>query len=111
MSSPATEVLIPVAMFAATFGILYVFFSTRHKERIALIEKGADPALFRHSHPRHRTLKFGMFLVGIALGILMGNMLVSYAGMKEEVAFFSMIFLFGGASLVMFHYLAGKSKE
>jgi hypothetical protein len=106
----ASETLIPIAFFAALFGVLYIYFSTRHKERMAMIEKGADPALFRAPNGRHHTLKFGMFLVGIATGILLGNALVEGAGLKEEVAFFSMIFLCGGASLVMFHF-TGRKKE
>ena len=29
-------------LFAVVFGIFYLFYSTRNKERLALIEKGAD---------------------------------------------------------------------
>jgi hypothetical protein len=77
---------------------------------MAMIEKGADPSLFRTPNGRNNALKFGMLLVGIATGILLGNVLVESAGMNEEVAFFSMIFLCGGASLVMFHF-TGRRKE
>ncbi len=35
-----------IAIIAAIFGIMYLFYSTRHKERLALIEKGADASLF-----------------------------------------------------------------
>ena len=35
------EILIPLSMFAAIFGIVYLYFTTRNKERLALIEKGA----------------------------------------------------------------------
>ena len=35
-----------IALFAAIFGIMYVYYTTRHKERMALIEKGADASLF-----------------------------------------------------------------
>ena len=40
------EILIPITMFAAIFGIVYLYFSTRNKERLALIEKGADASIF-----------------------------------------------------------------
>ena len=36
------EFVVPVAMFACVFGILYVYFTTRNRERMAMIEKGAD---------------------------------------------------------------------
>jgi hypothetical protein len=40
-------ILIPFAFFALVFASLYVYLTTRNKERLALIEKGADPALFK----------------------------------------------------------------
>ena len=105
----AEDIIVPVSMFLAIFGILYVFFTTRNKERLALIEKGADPGILSSKHSfKKTTLKYGMFFMGIGLGILMGNILESYAGLKEEVAYFSMIFLFGGLSLVLHHMVASK---
>ena len=41
------EILVPIALFAMIFGIVYVGASTRHKQVMAMIEKGADPALFQ----------------------------------------------------------------
>jgi hypothetical protein len=37
------EVLIPLILFGTLFGISYVFFTTRNKERLALIEKARMP--------------------------------------------------------------------
>jgi hypothetical protein len=39
------EFLIPIAFFAMIYGIVYII--VRRKERITMIEKGADPSLFR----------------------------------------------------------------
>jgi hypothetical protein len=36
----------PGKLFALIFASLYVFWTTRNKERLALIEKGADPTPF-----------------------------------------------------------------
>jgi hypothetical protein len=104
-----TEILIPITMFLCASGVLYVFFTTRHKERLALIEKGADPSLFQSKKGRsNATMRIGMFLVGIALGILSGNILAAAGGLIEEVAYFSMIFLFGGISLIIYYILIEK---
>lgn len=110
MNANAEEIIVPIAIFATMFGILYVFFTTRHKERLALIEKGADASLFqsKRNSTKHNTLKAGMFLVGIALGILFGNILEVTTQLKEEVAYFSMIFLCGGLSLVLFYLYEKK---
>jgi len=45
-------------------------------------------------------MKIGMLAVGIGTGILMGSIISSYTQLDEEVAFPSMIFLFGGLFLI-----------
>jgi hypothetical protein len=109
MSTPALEVMIPITLFAAIFGIVYVYFQTRHRERLKMLEKGVDPSLFqRPISYRRSSLRIGMFLIGLALGILFGNILAETTPLKEEIAYFSMIFLFGGTSLVLFHVISKK---
>jgi len=39
-------VIVFIALFATVFGVTYVFFTTRNKERLAMIEKGVDSKLF-----------------------------------------------------------------
>ena len=94
--------LIPFTAFISVFGIIYVWISTRNKERMALIEKGADASLFatKKKSFTNITLKIGMLAVGIGTGILIGSLLSEYTALHEEVAFPSMIFLFGGLFLV-----------
>ena len=107
-----------IALFATIFGIMYVFYTTRNKERMALIEKGADASLFNTGKEGQKfsfnwgklTLKIGMLFMGIALGIMAGAIL-SYAGVLNEGANYpAMIFFFGGLSLVLFYLLDRKSK-
>ncbi|TLV01013.1 DUF6249 domain-containing protein [Dyadobacter luticola] len=98
-------VIITVAGFSAVFGILYVFIVTRHRERIALIEKGVDASIFSDkNYTSYPTLKFGMLFVGIALGILSGNYLDQTYDFSKGVAYLAMIFLIGGLSLI-FNFL------
>jgi Domain of unknown function (DUF6249) len=97
------EFLIPIVMFATVFGILYLFFNTRNKERMALIEKGVGADIFRignKNRGRMYILRFGMLFTGIAIGILIGYLL-KQSGMDEGVAFPSMIFLFSGIFLIV----------
>lgn len=98
----ASEILIPLIVFSSIFAVIYVFLNTRNKERMALIDKGADATLFasKKKNFRNLTLKIGMLAVGIGVGILMGSILSNYTMLEEEVAFPSMIFLFGGVFLV-----------
>jgi hypothetical protein len=107
------DIVVPIALFATAFGILYVFFTARNKERLALIEKGASASLFNTGRTSGRTnqantLKFGMFLMGIALGLFLGNIIAETTRLKEEVAYFSMTLLCGGISLILFFFIEKK---
>jgi len=95
------EVLIPISVFAAIFGIFYVYITARNKERMSMIEKGADASTFVTKRNYFAmTLKLGMLLVGVALGILIGSIIDEMTTLPSEVGYFSMIFLFGGIALI-----------
>jgi F0F1-type ATP synthase assembly protein I len=98
----AEEIIIPIALFGSIFGIFYVYITARNKERLSMIEKGADASMFATKRKYYAmTLKLGMLLVGISLGILTGSLIDEYTSLPEEVGYFSMIFLFGGAALII----------
>lgn len=111
------EVLVAfIAFFATVFGIFYIHVTTRNKERMALIEKGADASLFNTGKEGKSffnwgkvTLKFGMFLMGIALGIIAGGALTNFGFLEEGANYTSMIFFFGGLSLVLFYIFDRKN--
>jgi len=106
-------ILIPLIVFSSIFGIVYVFLNTRNKERLSLIEKGADASLFasKRNYKSNLTLKFGMLAVGIGVGILIASILDTYTVLDEEVAYPSMIFLFGGLFLVANAMIEKKDKN
>jgi hypothetical protein len=52
-----------------------------------------------------------MLAVGIGIGILVGSLLDSYTALDEEVAFPSMIFLFGGGFLIANAMIEKKQTE
>jgi len=106
------EVLIPLIVFSSIFGMVYVFLNTRNKERLALIEKGADASLFasKKNYKSNLTLKFGMLAVGIGVGILVASIMETYTVLDEEIAYPSMIFLFGGLFLIANAMIEKKDK-
>ena len=107
-----------IAFFATVFGIVYLYYTTRHKERLALIEKGADASLFNTGKEGNKltfawskfTLKIGMFFMGIGACIIAGAILDSLDIMPNGPDYVSMIFLFGGLSLVLFYLFDRKNK-
>ena len=105
-----TGILVPISFFALVLGIIYL--SIRKKERMAMIEKGIDPAIFvTHKKQSFPSLKWGMFLIGLGIGLIIANLLVSNYIMDEQVAYFSMIFLFGGLALVISYFVGKKLSE
>ena len=104
------EILVPFIVFSAMFGSLFVYLTTRNRERLAMIEKGMDPRTFKPKFNRFG-IKIGLLAAGIAVGMLMGQLISHTTGMFLELAMFSMIFLFGGLGLVLDHYLARKEEK
>ncbi len=105
--------LTPVLVLGIIFGaiIAIVYLSIRKKERMAMMEKGVDASVFFTPKKRNSyALKYGLLLIGVALGILIGNILATTSAFmyEKEAAYFSMIFLFGGLALVIYYFMAKK---
>ena len=112
MEEVTRDLFVSLAAFAGIFGMFYVFFMTRYRERMAMLERGVDPSTFASKgNSKSLTLKWGMLFVGISFGILIGHLLYRHDLLDEEVAFFSMIFLFGGISLILNFIIDRKLKN
>jgi len=96
---------VPLALFLMIFAILYVFYTTRSRERLALVEKGADASIFKIDPVRKRLdlVKWGVFMIALAVGVVSGFALSNV--INEVVAFFTMILLFGGLGLIVAYFV------
>ncbi len=107
------EVLVPVVFMTVIFGIFYLFISARNKERIALIEKGADASIFysdRKATPMWKVfiINFALLLMGIGVGIFIAAILNETLGVDQDVAYPGTIFLMSGIGLFTGFYLTKK---
>lgn len=90
-------------------GIAYLFFTTRHRERMKLFELFADkPEHFPKAFFKADALKLGLLGIGIAIGSILGNILYENNVMEEEIAYTSMVFLFGGLGLLCSYLILRK---
>ncbi len=110
----AAEIIIPLSVFATIFGIFYLYISTRNRERMVLIEKGADASLFRTGQktPTLRkliVLNIALTMVGIGLGITLAIFLYSLTGMEEVYP--ASIFTMAGLGLLTSFLLSNKYKD
>jgi hypothetical protein len=107
-----TGIITSLGFFVAVVLTVKYVTSARNKERMALIEKGADiTEIYQKKDHRNFSLKSGMFLIGIAVGLFMGYLLTVLTDIDNAVSYFSMILLFGGLSLVLFHWYNNKLPE
>ena len=102
---------VPIGFFLAIFAILYVYWTTRTKERLALVEKGMDAGIFKTDPVRKRMdlVKWGIFLIALAAGVVTGFALSRV--INEVVAFFTMILLCGGIGLIVAYAVISKLEK
>src|SRR5688572_11651240 len=98
-----TEVLAIMIPIVAIVGFFYMIIYLRrfeNSERMAMIEKGVDPSLFAKKQRQNSSgpLRASLLLIGAGIGLLIAYFLDRSWNM-QEVAYFSMLFVFGGLGL------------
>ena len=100
------EVAILAVIFGSIFGVFYLFFSTRNKERLALIEKGADASIFMKGQPKNAApfwkvliLNLSLLLMGIGLGVFLALILDTYTSLDSDAVYPATIFFMAGVGL------------
>ena len=104
------------ALFASAFGIMYMFFTTRNRERMAMIEKGTSIELLKSPRVKEKTkrnysaikftLKFGLFLVGIGIGFIITVFMGEIVPIDLHALFgVGSAFVCGGLGLVSGYFL------
>ncbi len=102
--------LIFVVLPAAIIFITMVRNKRRHKERMAMIEKGLDiSSVSVKYNPLNQVLMWGMLLVGIGFGLLLGYILSLVFGLEKESIIPILAVLFGGVGLIIYYIIKKKS--
>ena len=114
------EFAVLISFLATGFGAFYYYMNTRHKERMALIDSGADASLFYSSKkkPQGGMISFflglGIVSVSLSMGILLALFLErllraidGYSGDYEEV-YVIMVFLSIGTGLIISYFVIKK---
>ncbi len=99
------EVAILAIIFGTIFGIFYLYLSTRNKERLSLIEKGADASIFgkgqQHTAPIWKVLVLNLafLLMGVGLGVFIASLLDNYTSLDSDAVYPAVIFFMAGLGL------------
>jgi len=107
--------LVPLTLFGGAAAVLWKYFEGRHKERMAMIEKGVNPADFKSATPFRlwqgsvlSNLKWGLLFVFVGIGLLVGQQLEYYFGFHEGAAIFGSMLITGGLALIIFYVIAAR---
>ena len=105
------EALAIIGTFGSIVTFIFFFFTTRHKERMALIESGKDASIFNRTQlGAHSALKFGILLLSAGLGVLLGLFLSESFNIDEAVILPS-VMICGGLGLVTYYKIINDKLE
>jgi len=103
-------VMIPIIGIVGAIFLLGYLRKFQNMERMAIIEKGLDPSIFKIERSPSGALRASLLLIGAGIGLLLGYWLDYSFGM-DDVAYFSMIFIFGGIGLGLAYILEEKKNR
>ena len=104
-------ILIPISCIIAITVVLsrYLSKKARYYQSTALIEKGINlSTLEKKPNEKQSSLKIGIFLVAVSIGLLTAYVITKFLPIPGAVIYFSMIFLFGGLSLILYYLISPK---
>ena len=109
------EVTLVAIIFGSVFGVFYLFFSTRNKERLALIEKGIEAKIFSRGDSKNPApfwkvfvLNLAVLLMGIGVGVLTAMIIEASFNFYEDALYPGIIFLTAGIALFVGFNLTKK---
>ena len=101
------QFLVPLSLFLMIFGIVYLIYSTRNRERLALIEKGVDASIFLKGAgkgvPAWKifVVNLAFLLIGSGLGIFIALLITTYTSLNDAAVYPSIIFIMAGVGLLI----------
>jgi hypothetical protein len=108
-------ILVPTALFAMIFGIVYL----TKRERMAMIERGMDPRRYKAQSAPFQNLKWGLLLIGAGAGLFLAYLLdktaFSRIGQMDDggntAIYFALIAIFGGLGLFLSYHIEKKEAD
>ena len=111
VSEGMVALLIPIVSTVGLFTMIVFLRKFDNDEKMAMIAKGMMPPSKSININPANSLRWGLVAIGVGLGLLIGHFLEANLGFDDEVAYFSMIFVFGGIGLLLSYFLQMKINE
>jgi cbb3-type cytochrome oxidase subunit 3 len=103
-----TGMLAVIFFFSCAFGVVYIIFSTRHRERMAMIERGIDLSTRKADPNPRKALKEGMQWVGAALGLGLGYIIDINTDVEKVWVYLGSVAFFVGLANIIYHLIFSK---
>ena len=107
---PVFGIMLPIIISLGAFVMIVYIRKFANLERMAIIEKGLNPDLFKTEKSTSGTLRASLLLIGVGIGFLVGYWLDRTFDM-EEVGYFSMLFIMGGLGLGLAYFIEEKKAK
>jgi hypothetical protein len=107
MDAAVMGTMIPIILSLGAFIMIVYIRKFENLERMAIIEKGLDPGIFRKERSTSGPLRASLLFIGAGLGLLLGYWLDRAYDM-EEVGYFAMLFILGGVGLGVAYLIEEK---
>ena len=110
-------ILVPITLFICTFALIFGIRYFSNKEKMAMIERGIDPGVRKSTPQPFLSLKFGLLLVGLGIGLLValftvrslfGSDLTNGQEGQAVAIYFGFIGIFGGLGLIASYVIEKK---
>jgi hypothetical protein len=105
-------IIISLGFFALIFAVFYLY----KREKMAMIERGMDPRLYKPRSAPYQNLKWGLLLIGAGLGLFLATILdhtmmslINPNDNGNPAIYFALIGLFGGLGLVVSYIIEKKN--
>lgn len=108
------EFLVPITLFIAGFAMIFGIRYLMSKEKMAMIERGINPREGQSAPKPFLSLKYGLLLVGLGLGILIALFTTMIFKMNEDqgvAVYFGCISILGGLGLILSYSIEKKWLE
>jgi hypothetical protein len=100
--------LVPIAVIWA----IGQYQQIKHKERMAMIEKGlGTPLLDKKESPFHDILLWALLAIGVGFGLLSGFLLIENSIVKDDAIMGILAILFGGISALGYTFYRKSPKK
>ena len=111
-------ILVPISLFLGAFAMVFGIRYLSNKEKMAMIERGINPGVGRSAPKPYLSLKFGLLLVGLGIGLLValvavrnmfGSDMTETETSQAVAVYFGCLGIFGGLGLIVSFLIEKKA--